>query len=200
MALMKILTYPDPRLRKKSLEHTEFGVSAETLSANMLETMYDSKGIGLAAPQVGVLSRLVVIDTSIVGDSAEDTKSREIESKDTGLTELEEKIEQPLILINPEVTFKEGEIQYDEGCLSVPGFYDTVKRFEHIKVKYVNTAGEPQELETDGLLSICIQHEIDHLDGKLFIDRLSLIKSNRIKNKIKKLGYPEKKSSDDKES
>jgi len=152
-------------------------------SKNMLETMYDFKGIGLAAPQVGRLERLVVIDTR-------GKKDEEGRYKIDNLTELEELVPQPLVLINPKITHKEGKTTYDEGCLSVPSYFETVERFEYVEVTASNEKGETFEVKTDGLLSICIQHEIDHLDGKLFIDRLSPIKANRIKSKIKKEGYP----------
>jgi peptide deformylase len=107
------------------------------------------------------------------------------------MTELEQKIEQPLVLFNPEIVSKKGKTTYDEGCLSVPSYYETVERFDEIEVKALDIDGKPIRFTTDGLLAICIQHEIDHLDGKLFIDRLSPIKSARIKSKIKKFGYPD---------
>ena len=148
----------------------------------MLDTMYNQRGIGLAAPQVGRLERVIVIDTRPRDESR---------YEDEDQTELEKNISQPLILINPEVIEKDGETTYPEGCLSVPSYFEEVKRAEHIKVRMLNLEGETVEFEADGLLAICIQHEIDHLDGKLFIDRLSPIKANRIKSKIKKYGYPE---------
>jgi len=154
-------------------------------SKDMLETMYDFKGIGLAAPQVARLDRLLVIDTRQKGD---DDRYKLDE-----MTELEQKVEQPLVVFNPVITSKEGLTTYDEGCLSIPSYYETVERFEVIELEGLNQKGEKFKIKTDGLLSICIQHEIDHLDGKLFIDRLSVIKSGRIKKQIKKHGYPERK-------
>ncbi|MCJ8275594.1 MAG: peptide deformylase, partial [Bdellovibrionales bacterium] len=107
-----------------------------------------------------------------------------------GMSDLEKQVKMPLVIFNPEITKREGKTAYDEGCLSVPGFYESVERAKYIEVKGLDREGNPQELKLDGLLSICMQHEIDHLDGKVFIDRLSPIKSNRIKSKIKKYGYP----------
>lgn len=186
MGLLEVLKFPDPRLRKKSQPVKEVTQELQAFADDMLETMYEFRGIGLAAPQVNRLDRLIVIDTR-----PRDADSENARYESSPFTELEEKVEQPLILINPEIIEKEGSTTYDEGCLSVPTFFETVKRYEWIKLKALNREGKAIELETDGLLSICIQHEIDHLDGKLFIDRLSTIKSNRIKNKIKSQGYPE---------
>jgi peptide deformylase len=107
------------------------------------------------------------------------------------MTELEKAVQHPLVLFNPEITKKQGKTTYDEGCLSVPTYYETVERFEYIEVKALDIEGREILIKTDGLLAICIQHEIDHLDGKLFIDRLSPIKSARLKSKIKKFGYPD---------
>ncbi|MCB0415925.1 MAG: peptide deformylase [Bdellovibrionales bacterium] len=186
MGLLEVLKFPDPRLRKKSQPVKEVTQELQAFADDMLETMYEFRGIGLAAPQVNRLDRLIVLDTR-----PRDADSENARYESSPFTELEEKVEQPLILINPEIIEKEGSTTYDEGCLSVPTFFETVKRYEWIKLKALNREGKAIELETDGLLSICIQHEIDHLDGKLFIDRLSTIKSNRIKNKIKSQGYPE---------
>ena len=186
MGLLEVLKFPDPRLRKKSQPVKEVTQELQAFADDMLETMYEFRGIGLAAPQVNRLDRLIVIDTR-----PRDADSENARYESSPFTELEEKVEQPLILINPEIIEKEGSTTYDEGCLSVPTFFETVKRYEWIKLKALNREGKAIELETDGLLSICIQHEIDHLDGKLFIDRLSTIKSNRMKNKIKSQGYPE---------
>ncbi len=183
MALLEVLKFPDPRLRKLS-EPVE-GVTEELkkFAADMLETMRDERGIGLAAPQVNNLIRLILVDTRPQKDGRYDLSE---------MTELEQKTQQPLTLFNPVITKKEGETTFDEGCLSVPGYHETVKRFEYIEVEALGLDGEKIELKVDGLTAICIQHEIDHLDGKLFIDRLSLLKSNKIKNKIKKHGYPTK--------
>jgi peptide deformylase len=182
MATLEILTFPNPNLRKKSKPIENVDSDIKQLTVDMLETMYDSNGIGLAAPQVDVQKRVVVIDVR-----PRDNGRYTLE----GLTDLEKKIEQPLVLINPEILETEGETTYEEGCLSVPSYFETVKRFDYIKFKMLTVSGEAVEYEVDGLLAICIQHEIDHLDGKLFIDRLSVVKGNRIKSKIKKFGYPD---------
>ena len=182
---LEILTYPNPLLREVSEPVTEFGPELKTLIDDMLETMYDANGIGLAAAQVGKLIQLLVIDTR-----SRDLDSQRDESDDQ--TELEKKIRQPLILINPEIIKGEGKTTFDEGCLSVPSFFETVERFEKIEVKAFDSDGKEFKFETDGLLAICIQHEMDHLDGTLFIDHISFTKSNKIKNTIKKSGYPTK--------
>lgn len=182
---LEILTYPNPLLREVSEPVTEFGPELKKLIDDMLETMYDANGIGLAAAQVGKLIQLLVIDTR-----PRDFESQRDESDDQ--TELERKIRQPLILINPEIVKGEGKTTFDEGCLSVPSFFETVERFEKIEVKAFDSDGKEFHFETDGLLAICIQHEMDHLDGTLFIDHISFTKSNKIKNTIKKSGYPTK--------
>lgn len=182
MAKLEILRFPDPRLRKKSVAVKKVTPELVKLAEDMLETMYASKGIGLAAPQVNHQVRLLVTDT----------RPRENgRYKPEDLTELEKAVPQPFVIFNPEITHKEGKTTYDEGCLSVPTYFETVQRAQVIEVKGLNLKGEAVQFEVDGLLAICLQHEIDHLDGKLFIDRLSPIKSNRIKSRIKKLGYPE---------
>lgn len=186
MALLPILTYPDSRLREVSTSVEVFDSGLEGFVSDMLETMKNANGIGLAAPQVGVLKRILVIDI-VRPQSPED----EAEAED--LTPLEKKIQFPLILINPVVKKGEGKTTYEEGCLSVPGYYEEVQRFNLVDVEAQNLRGEKFSFTTDGLLSICIQHEMDHLEGKLFIDRLSFVKSNKIKNRIKKVGYPTKK-------
>lgn len=180
---LEILTYPNPILREVSQPVTEFGPQLKKLVEDMLETMYDASGIGLAAPQVGELLQVLVIDTR-----PRDPESSRYENDDQ--TELEKKIKQPLILINPEIIKGEGKTTFDEGCLSVPSFYETVERYEKIEVKAYDVDGKEFRLVTDGLLAICIQHEMDHLAGTLFIDHISFTKSNRIKNQIKKSGYP----------
>lgn len=161
MALLDILEFPDPRLRTKAKPVTNVDEKMRKLTDDMLETMYAAPGIGLAATQVNVHQRIVVIDVS------------------------EDKNE-PLVLINPEFEVIEGEQQYDEGCLSVPGFYETVTRAEKIRVKALNREGKSFELVADGLLSVCIQHELDHLDGKLFVDHISKLKRDRIRKKLEK--------------
>ena len=161
MALLEILKFPDERLRTQA--KTVEAVTDETrqLLDDMLETMYAAPGIGLAATQVNVHQRIVVIDVSAEKD-------------------------QPLCLINPEIIAKDGVEQHEEGCLSVPGIYETVERAERIKVSALNRDGEAFEMEADDLLAVCIQHELDHLLGKLFVDYLSPLKRNRIKKKLEK--------------
>lgn len=159
MALLEILEFPDPRLRTVAKPITEVDDGIRKLVDDMLETMYDAPGIGLAATQINVHKRIVVIDVS--------------EEKD-----------QPMVLINPEFDVIDGEQDYDEGCLSVPGYYETVTRAEKILLKALDRHGEPYEQECDGLLSVCIQHEIDHLDGKLFVDHISKLKRERIRTKL----------------
>jgi len=161
MALLPILTHPNERLHIVAKPVAEVDDRIRTLVADMIETMYAAKGIGLAATQVDVHERVVVIDLSEERDS-------------------------PLALINPVITHKNGETTYEEGCLSVPGIYDEVTRAETVTVEYLDTDGKPQKLDADGLLAICIQHELDHLLGKLFVEYLSPLKQQRIKTKMKK--------------
>jgi len=164
MAKLDILHFPDSRLRTKAADVILNDINEQFIQFidDMFETMYDAPGIGLAATQVDFHQRLIVIDVS-------EDKS------------------QPLCLINPIITHKEGVEISQEGCLSVPGFYEDVKRAETITVKAFDKHGKPFELTTDGLLAVCIQHEIDHLDGKLFVDYISSLKRNRIRNKLSKL-------------
>ena len=191
MSILKILTYPDPVLREISKPVELFDDKLKNLTEDMLETMYSAKGIGLAAPQVGVLQRVVVIDTRPTDDEGKRYKIEE-------MGELEKTIPQPLVLINPRIIKGDGKTTFDEGCLSVPSFYETVQRFDVIEVETYDLNGHKRTFKTDGLLAICIQHELDHLEGKLFIDHLSFLKSNKIKNQIKKHGYPEKKTEKEK--
>ncbi len=184
MAKLPILTYPDPRLREISKTIEKVTPEIQKLVDDMLETMHHAKGIGLAAPQVNQLVRLLVIDIR---------RPPEPDEEDQELTELEQRVKFPLVLINPVIVKGEGKTTYDEGCLSVPGYYEEVQRFNWVQVEALDRDGKKITVETDGLLAICIQHEMDHLEGKLFIDRLSFVKSNKIKNKIKKIGYPVKK-------
>lgn len=179
---LEVLKYPDPKLRKKALSVTEVTDQHRTLVSNMIETMYEENGIGLAAPQVGESVRLLVIDTRPTDDNGNPTTE--------GLTELEKTVVQPLVIFNPEILKATEKTTYEEGCLSVPGFFDTVERSLYVEVKGLDQNGKELVIKTDGLLAICLQHEMDHLEGKLFIDRLSFVKSNKIKNKIKKSGYP----------
>ncbi len=161
MALLKILHFPDPRLHTIAKPVVEITPEISQLAADMAETMYAAPGIGLAATQVDRHIRLLVVDIS--------------EEKNRLLT-----------LINPRILMKEGETVHEEGCLSVPGIYDKVTRAEHIRVQATNLAGETFELEAGGLLAVCIQHEIDHLDGKVFVEYLSRLKQTRIKHKLTK--------------
>lgn len=182
MAILEVLKFPDPRLRKKGIEVNDLTSELQQLAQDMLETMYSFKGIGLAAAQVDRQVRLLVTDT----------RPRENgRYKPEELTELEAAVLQPLIIFNPVITKKEGKTSYEEGCLSVPTYFETVERFDWIELTGIDLNGQQFTIQADGLLSICLQHEIDHLDGKLFIDRLSPIKSTRIKGKIKKFGYPD---------
>ena len=183
MALLEVLKFPDSRLRHKGKPVDEVTPELKKLAEDMLETMYAEKGIGLAAIQVGREVRLLVIDIK----PTDENDRYELEK---GMTDLEKAVTQPIIIFNPEITKKEGKTTYDEGCLSVPGFYESVSRAKYIEVQGLDIDGNPVEYKLDGLLSICMQHEMDHLDGKVFIDRLSPIKANRIKAKIKKFGYP----------
>jgi len=177
MAILKIYTFPEPILRQKAKLVTKFDKELEKLATDMLETMYDAPGVGLAANQVGVALRLLVLDVSysIEGgdDEAEDGPRHYVNQN-------------PVIVINPELVGGKGEILFKEGCLSVPGFTEEVKRKEEIRLQYQDLAGQTHEIDANGLLAVAIQHEMDHLDGKLFIDRLSIAKRNLIKGKIKK--------------
>jgi peptide deformylase len=161
MALLNILHYPDPRLRTKAQPVKQVDDAIRRQISDMFETMYAAPGIGLAATQVDFHQRLIVIDIS--------------EDKN-----------QPLTLINPEILGQEGEQQYDEGCLSVPGFYEPVDRAAKIRVRALDKDGNPFELDADGLLAVCIQHEMDHLEGKLFVDYLTEMKRQRIRKKLLK--------------
>jgi len=191
MAILEILKYPDPRLREISKPVVKFDSELKKFSEDLIETMYAENGIGLAAAQVGNQIRMLVIDTR-----PRDTNGR-YEKND--MTDLESKITQPLVIINPEIVKGEGKTTFSEGCLSVPSFFEDVERHQYIELKYQDVAGKTHILKTDGLLAICIQHEMDHLEGTLFIDHLSFVKSNKIKNTIKKHGYPEKQTEDEKE-
>ncbi len=168
MALLPILCYPDPKLHQVARLVQQVDARVEKLIADMLETMYDAKGIGLAATQVDVHERLVVIDTS--------------EQRDC-----------PLVLINPKLTWTSAQKQVnEEGCLSVPGIYDGVERFDAIKVLALDRDGVSRTVEADGMLAVCIQHEMDHLLGKVFVEYLSPLKRKRIKTKMLKLQREER--------
>lgn len=190
MALRPILTFPDPRLREVSQPVTTFDGEIKKLAEDLIETMYDAKGIGLAAAQIGELKRMLVIDTR-----PRDEEGRRYKYDD--MTELEKAVQQPLVIINPQIVDGVGKTTFDEGCLSVPGYYETVERFEKITLKAQDVNGKEFTIETDGLLAICMQHEMDHLEGTLFIDHLSFLKSKRIKDQIKKHGYPVKEEEKD---
>lgn len=161
MAILEILHFPDVRLRNVAEPVAQVDDEVRKLIDDMLETMYDAPGIGLAAIQVNRPQRVIVVDTS-------------------------EDRSQPVALINPEILDKQGEEEMDEGCLSVPGVYETVKRAETIRVRALDRDGNSFEMDADGLLAVCIQHEIDHLDGKLFVDYLSNLKRQRIRKKLEK--------------
>lgn len=190
--ILEVLKYPDPRLRHKALPVEKVTDELRTLADNMLETMYAENGIGLAAIQVGVEHRLLVIDIRPMKDSER--------YDDSQLTELEKKVQMPIVIFNPQIISKDGKTTFEEGCLSVPGYYETVSRAKHIEVVGLDRDNNKMELNIDGLLAICMQHEIDHLDGKVFLDRLSPIKSARIRNKIKKYGYSKKRGDSEGES
>lgn len=180
--VLEILKYPDARLRKKGVAVPSVTPELKQLAENMIETMYAENGIGLAAPQVGESIRLLVIDTRPSDDDGNPTQE--------GLTDLEKQVQQPIVIFNPEIQVAKEKTTYDEGCLSVPGFFETVERAKYVEVKGLDINGQEFTIKTDGLLAICLQHEMDHLEGKLFIDRLSFVKSSRIKKRIEKHGYP----------
>lgn len=162
MSILNIIRYPDPRLHKIAKPVTVFDAKLKTLIADMAETMYDAPGVGLAASQVDVHEQLVVIDVSETGDELR-------------------------IFINPEIIWASEERKmYDEGCLSVPGIYDGVERPAEVKVRALDADGNAFELHADGLLAVCVQHEMDHLKGIVFVDYLSPLKRNRIKTKLQK--------------
>ena len=184
--VLEVLKFPDPRLRKKGVAVEKVTPELRALAENMLETMVAESGIGLAAPQVGASVRLLVIDTR---PTDEDGKP-DLEYIKEHLSELEQAVQQPLIIFNPEVKVAREKTTYEEGCLSVPGFFETVERANYFEVEGLDIDGNKLVIKTDGLLAICLQHEMDHLEGKLFIDRLSFVKSNKIKNRITKHGYP----------
>jgi peptide deformylase len=161
VAVLSILRYPDPRLEKIAQPVDRVDDSIRQLVRDMAETMYAAPGIGLAATQVDVHKRVIVLDVS-------DTR------------------DQLLVLINPEILVREGEQECEEGCLSVPGVYDVVKRAEKVKVRALNRDGQPFELAAEGLLAVCIQHEMDHLEGKVFVEYLSRLKQSRIRAKMQK--------------
>lgn len=161
MAIRQILHYPDPRLRRRAEPVAHVDARIRTVVDDMVETMYQAPGIGLAAPQIDVLKRIIVIDTSETKDDLH-------------------------VFINPEIVSRDGEQTLEEGCLSVPGIYDNVTRAQRITVRALDREGQSFELEASGLLATCVQHEIDHLEGKLFVDYLSRLKQQRIRKKLQK--------------
>ncbi|CAN5132712.1 peptide deformylase [soil metagenome] len=161
MAILNILEFPDPRLRQRAEPIESVDEVIRRLAADMLETMYAAPGIGLAATQVDVHRRLLVADVSADRDA-------------------------PVTLINPEIVERDGREVTEEGCLSVPGVFDKVERASHIRVRALDLDGQPMERDAEGLLAVCIQHEIDHLDGKLFVDYLSELKRQRIRKRVAK--------------
>lgn len=161
MAIRTIIYLPDPRLRLKSSKIEQFDDKLQVLIDDMFDTMYDAKGVGLAAPQIGINLCLSVVD--VVGDKS-----------------------QQIVLINPEIIASHGQASYQEGCLSVPGAYDTVIRAESVTVRALDRFGKPFEITADGLLGECLQHEIDHLNGKLFVDLLSPLKRIMARKKLEK--------------
>jgi peptide deformylase len=164
MALLQILHFPDPRLRLRATPVEAVDDGIRRLAADMLETMYDAPGVGLAATQVNVQKRLFVTDVSETHD-------------------------QPLVFINPEIIGRDGDEEMEEGCLSVPGVFELVRRSSRIQLRALDLEGRPYERVADGLLAVCIQHEIDHLDGKLFVDYLSTLKRDRIRKKLEKVQH-----------
>ncbi|MBC6415153.1 MAG: peptide deformylase [Bdellovibrionales bacterium] len=192
MALLEILKFPDPRLRIKAKTVSSINPKLKQLAQNMLETMKHENGVGLAATQIAQPIRLLTADTSSeLQELNNDENSRY--SASSLKQDLVRHIKQPLILFNPEILSHSGQVIYSEGCLSFPSYYADVKRAEVIEVKAMNEQGKEISFKTDGLLSVCIQHEIDHLNGKLFIDHLSPIKAKKLKEEIKKNGYPTRK-------
>ncbi|UJS25316.1 peptide deformylase [Thiothrix winogradskyi] len=161
MAQLEILHHPDPRLRKKAAPVAQVDASIQQIVDDMFETMYANQGIGLAATQVNIHQRIITLDIS-------ETKTER------------------LCLINPEILHKEGKIEHEEGCLSVPDYYEKVTRAERIRLRALTREGEVLEQDFDELLAICIQHEIDHLDGKLFVDYLSTLKQQRARKVVQK--------------
>jgi len=161
MAVLTILEYPDPRLRKVAAPVAAFTPEVERLVLDMAETMYGAPGVGLAATQVDVHKRIIVMDVSEARDRLR-------------------------VFINPEILASEGEAEHEEGCLSVPGYYDKVTRAARIRVRAQDARGEPFELDAEGMLAVCIQHEMDHLVGRVFVDHLSPLKQARLAARLRK--------------
>lgn len=174
---LEIYKFPAPVLKKKAQEVTEFDENLEKLCLNMLYTMYTAPGIGLAAPQVGISKRIFVIDTQF---------EREKVINSDGKEEIRLKNLTPFIFINPVLKNQEGEVLHQEGCLSFPGIFVDVKRAEKLTVEFKNLKGENMSMDVDELLSICVQHEFDHIEGIVFLDRLSMLKRNMLMKKFLK--------------
>ena len=193
MVRLNILRFPDPKLREKAKEVSSITPELEKLAQDMLKTMKSQNGVGLAAIQVARPVHLFVADTRL--ELSHSPEEEDFRYSPKGLKqELVKEIQQPLILFNTKILNRKGKVFYREGCLSFPSYYADVKRSETIEVQALNEKGEEICFKTDGLLSICIQHELDHLSGKLFIDHLSPIKAQRLREEIKKYGYPDLKS------
>lgn len=175
---LEILTYPDPILTTKATEITEFNSELAKTCTDMLYTMYKSPGIGLAAPQVGISKRFLVLDVDYEMNEKTLADGRVVKERINF---------NPHIFINPVIVEHEGKTKYQEGCLSLPTVYEDVTRFEQIKIEYQNLAGDKCSMQADGLLSICLQHEIDHLNGIVFIDHLSSLKKSFFRKKLLKL-------------
>ena len=175
---LTIFTYPAPVLKKIAPEVTEFTDELKELIIDMLHTMYMAPGIGLAAPQVGKSLRLFVSDIDFEREEEDSEDEENPTYKNINLN--------PRVFINPKITAKEGEILFEEGCLSVPGIYEKVKRFEKIKLEYQDINGEKHELHAEGLESVCLQHELDHLNGIVFIEKLSPLKQQFVRKQFQK--------------
>jgi len=169
MALREILTFPDPRLALVAEPVEVVDDETRQLIDDLFETMYDAEGVGLAAPQVGVLERVIVVDCG----------PREGDGHPLAPS-------QPVAVVNPEIAAADGKVTWEEGCLSVPGYYDEVERAAHVVIRGLDRHGDPVEIPADGLLGVCLQHEIDHLNGTLFLDHLSRLKQTMVKKKLKR--------------
>ena len=184
MAVLEILKFPDSRLRRKCTPVEKVTDDLVQLADDMLETMYAAHGLGLSAIQVNHFVRLLTADTRALQSS----ENERYEGTEMG--QYEKEIAQPVVLFNPEIISKSGGIIFKEGCLSFPSYYADVKRSAVIEVRGMDKSGKMVTIKTDGVLAVCIQHEIDHLDGKLFIDHLSPVKADLLRAQIKKYGYP----------
>ncbi len=184
MAVLEILKFPNPALRKKCSPVESITPDLIHLADNLLETMYASNGIGLSAIQVGHFVRLLTADTQSL------LKGENKRYEQSPIGQYEKQIQQPIVLFNPKITKRNGKVLFTEGCLSFPSYYAEVQRSAFIEVQGLNQLGKQIIFQTDGVLAVCIQHEIDHLNGKLFIDHLSPIKAEQLRQKIKKNGYP----------